>query len=153
MCKSAPWHEHSCQESQSKQASRDPSRSCMPVFSFSLQEPLFRESFLRLRLLTVLYVPGGPCHHTCWCLSPFPTSSCLAAAGSSRSMLGCHSLSFPLAAVGSWASWVHGQCCHHLLWPPSGSKNWSCGFMSSPALSRLMKSHLGNQRVCQQADT
>lgn len=113
------------------------------VFSFSLQEPLFRESFLRLRFHTGLYVPGGPCCHTFCCLSPFPT----------RSLLGCHSLSFPLAAVGSWASWVHGQRCHHLLWPPSGSKHWSGGFMSSPALSRVTKSHLWNQCVCQQADT
>lgn len=66
------------------------------VFSFSLQEPLFRESFLRLRFHTGLYVPGGPCCHTFCCLSPFPT----------RSLLGRHSLSFPLAAAGSWASWV-----------------------------------------------
>lgn len=132
LCKSAHWHEHSCQESQSRQASRDLSRSCIPGFSFSLQEPLFRESFLRLRFHTGLYVPGGPCCHTFCCLSPFPT----------RSLLGCHSLSFPLAAVGSWASWVHGQLCHHLLWPPSGSKHWSGGVMSSPALSRVTKSHL-----------
>lgn len=106
LCKSAHWHEHSCQESQSRQASRDLSRSCIPAFSFSLQEPLFRESFLRLRFQTVSYIPGGPCCHTFCCLSPFPTSSCLAAAGSSRSLLGRHSLSFPLAAAGSWASWV-----------------------------------------------
>lgn len=89
-----------------KKAKADRPAETFQEAAYLLFHFLFRESFLRLRFQTVSYIPGGPCCHTFCCLSPFPTSSCLAAAGSSRSLLGRHSLSFPLAAAGSWASWV-----------------------------------------------
>lgn len=74
----------------------------------------------------------------------------LGAAGACWAVIPSHFHSPPLVAG---PAGLHGQRCHHLLWPPSGSKHWSRSFTPSPALFRVMKSHLWNQCVCQQADT